>query len=165
MRGVEALKIYNAERGMWCIPKKGTPEHAEVRKIMGVPEKKAKAPKAPKDAKVAELRREARELMKDAKAETSEEKRAAILRGLKEVKAELKEYIAGKAVPKIEAAAPPARRVVKMKKGAAAEKGAQIEPPPKRVVKMEEPKPEPKAPRMSKAILRRMVDELTSDEE
>ena len=37
--------------------------------------------------------------------------------------------------------------------------------PSKKVVKMEEPKPAPKAPRMSKAILRRMVDELTSDEE
>ena len=37
--------------------------------------------------------------------------------------------------------------------------------PSKKAVKMEEPKPEPKAPRMSKAILRRMVDELSSDEE
>lgn len=37
--------------------------------------------------------------------------------------------------------------------------------PSKAAVKMEKPKPEPKAPRMSKAVLRRMVDELTSDEE
>ncbi len=38
--------------------------------------------------------------------------------------------------------------------------------PSKAAVKMEKPKPEPKAaPRMSKAVLRRMVDELSSDEE
>ena len=36
MRWVEALKLWNAKKGgMWCVPKKGTPEHAEVKKIMG----------------------------------------------------------------------------------------------------------------------------------
>ena len=38
--------------------------------------------------------------------------------------------------------------------------------PSKAAVKMEKPKPEPAAkPRVSKAVLRRMVDELSSDEE
>lgn len=30
---VQALKIYNKD-GPWCIPRKGTPEHAAVKKIM-----------------------------------------------------------------------------------------------------------------------------------
>jgi hypothetical protein len=54
MRWVEALKIWNGKRGgLWCVPKKGTPEHAEVKKIMGptkaemrkAEKEKAKAPK------------------------------------------------------------------------------------------------------------------------
>ena len=35
MKWLEALKHYNAGRGSYCIPKKGSPEHAEVVKIMG----------------------------------------------------------------------------------------------------------------------------------
>lgn len=33
MTWVAALKIYNASHGKWCVPRKGTAEHAEVRKI------------------------------------------------------------------------------------------------------------------------------------
>lgn len=33
MKWVEALKIYNTGKS-WCVPKKGSPEHAEVMKIM-----------------------------------------------------------------------------------------------------------------------------------
>ena len=33
MKWVEALKIYNAGKS-WCVPRKGTPEHAEVMKIV-----------------------------------------------------------------------------------------------------------------------------------
>ena len=29
-----ALKKWNSGKSKWCVPKKGTPEHAEVRKIM-----------------------------------------------------------------------------------------------------------------------------------
>jgi hypothetical protein len=35
MKWIEALKHYNAGKKMYCIPKKGTPEHAEVLAIMG----------------------------------------------------------------------------------------------------------------------------------
>lgn len=35
MRWVDALKIWNAEKGgAWCVPRKGTPEHAIVKSIM-----------------------------------------------------------------------------------------------------------------------------------
>lgn len=34
MKWIDALKAYNAKKGGWCVPKKGTPEHAEVLKIM-----------------------------------------------------------------------------------------------------------------------------------
>jgi len=31
---ISALKEYNEKKGMWCLPKKGSAEHAEVMKIM-----------------------------------------------------------------------------------------------------------------------------------
>ena len=31
---ISALKEYNDKKGMWCLPKKGSAEHAEVMKIM-----------------------------------------------------------------------------------------------------------------------------------
>ena len=31
---ISALKLYNLKKGMWCLPKKGTKEHAEVMKIV-----------------------------------------------------------------------------------------------------------------------------------
>ena len=34
MKWIEALKLYNKGKGMWCIAKKGTPEYDEVKKIM-----------------------------------------------------------------------------------------------------------------------------------
>ena len=34
MKWVEALKIYNSNRGMWCVPKKGTDDYNDVMKIM-----------------------------------------------------------------------------------------------------------------------------------
>lgn len=34
MRWVEALKLWNSNQPAWCIPRKGTPEHAEVKRIM-----------------------------------------------------------------------------------------------------------------------------------
>lgn len=43
---IEALKKYNAKKGgHYVIPKKGTPEHAEVKAMMGNVEPKAKEPK------------------------------------------------------------------------------------------------------------------------
>ena len=35
MKWLEALKTWNASKGgSWCVPKKGSPEHQEVLKIM-----------------------------------------------------------------------------------------------------------------------------------
>lgn len=34
MKWVEALKIYNSGKGLWCIPRKGSPAYAEVLAIM-----------------------------------------------------------------------------------------------------------------------------------
>jgi hypothetical protein len=31
---ISALKLYNSKKGLWCLPKKGTKEHAEVMKIV-----------------------------------------------------------------------------------------------------------------------------------
>jgi hypothetical protein len=50
-----ALKQWNAKNESWCIPRKGTEEHAEVLKIMKAPEvekKPLKKLKLKKDAKV-----------------------------------------------------------------------------------------------------------------
>jgi hypothetical protein len=43
MKWIEALKQWNAGKSGWCIPRKGTKEHAEVKALMG-----AAAPKAAK---------------------------------------------------------------------------------------------------------------------
>ena len=39
MKWTDALKVWNERKGkhagqMWCVPKRGTPQHAEVMKIM-----------------------------------------------------------------------------------------------------------------------------------
>ena len=46
--------MWNSKRGTWCIPKKGTLEHAEVMKLMGKPVEggKVKQMKAELEAKV-----------------------------------------------------------------------------------------------------------------
>jgi len=35
MKWIEALAEFNSHREAWCVPRKGTPEHAEVVRIMG----------------------------------------------------------------------------------------------------------------------------------
>ena len=46
MRWIDALKMYNERKGgSWCVPRKGTPEHAEVLKIMKSSEPKKKKKK------------------------------------------------------------------------------------------------------------------------
>ena len=44
MKWVDALKVYNTGKS-WCVPRKGSPEHAEVMKIMG--KSKVESPAAP----------------------------------------------------------------------------------------------------------------------
>lgn len=42
---IEALKIYNRNKGMWCLPKKGTKEYKKVMDIMNNMVKQEKKPK------------------------------------------------------------------------------------------------------------------------
>lgn len=47
MKWIDALKKWNEGKGAWCIPKKGTPQHAEVISLMHeVPKKTRKLVKA-----------------------------------------------------------------------------------------------------------------------
>ena len=48
MKWTEALKQWNSGKDKWCIPRRGTPGHAQVMKLMGKASKAPKAPKAPK---------------------------------------------------------------------------------------------------------------------
>ena len=61
MRWVDALKLYNQGKGGWCIPRKGTKEYDEVRKIMGVKAEKGlrkeDKPKHLKEDVLAQLRK------------------------------------------------------------------------------------------------------------
>ena len=60
MRWVDALKLYNQGKGGWCIPRKGTKEYDEVRKLMGVKAEKGlrkeDKPKHLKEDVLAQLR-------------------------------------------------------------------------------------------------------------
>jgi len=59
---VEALKEWNSGKQTWCIPRRGTPGHAEVLRIMRqeeAPKKAAKAPKVPPEVRA--MIREAKE--------------------------------------------------------------------------------------------------------
>lgn len=58
MKWIEALRLWNSEhnKGTWCVPRKGTPEHAVVKALMGdskvTKEAKAKAEAAEEMATV-----------------------------------------------------------------------------------------------------------------
>ena len=56
---ISALKEYNKE-GMWCLPKKGSAEHAEVMKIMDRMKSKAEPVAAAKTSKAEEPKRKLR---------------------------------------------------------------------------------------------------------
>jgi hypothetical protein len=42
MRWIDALKEWNGKSGTWCIPRKGSPQHKEIRAIMDKGKEKAK---------------------------------------------------------------------------------------------------------------------------
>jgi hypothetical protein len=59
---IESLKKWNEGKGTWCIPRRGSPGHAEVLKIMHpeeAPKKAAKAPTVPPEVRA--MIREAKE--------------------------------------------------------------------------------------------------------
>lgn len=70
---ISALKEYNEKKGMWCLPKKGSAEHAEVMKIMDrMKGKVAPAAESPKRKLRTEKEKKESEMMmkedKDAPA-------------------------------------------------------------------------------------------------
>jgi hypothetical protein len=129
---IEALREFNSSRESWCVPKKGTPEHAEVMGLMGSPAKDSKkmAPKvrAPKaTAEATEAPKKQRKVRSD--------------KGKKRV---------GKAMvecaekPKEEPVAKPAKRVLKLKKTMPAPEQpmmALMDKAPRRVLKLKKQTP------------------------
>ena len=86
MRWIEAVKIWNTEhnKGKWCVPKKGSPEHSEVMKIMKAEKKVEKKP-VPKAADMyrAKMERDKKvqediELGKRLQKESEEENKKAV---------------------------------------------------------------------------------------
>ena len=80
---IQALKIYNDDK-MWCIPRKGTPEHAEVKAIMAGGKAPAAAPapaavpKAKTPAKVTEPIKEVAKKSKSLAAEINKRKKTEV---------------------------------------------------------------------------------------
>ena len=75
MKWIEALRLWNAEhnKGKWCVPRRGTPEHAEVRKLMGDEGTKA-GKKAMKEARgIKEAAEEMKAVPKKRKIEIADE--------------------------------------------------------------------------------------------
>ena len=78
---IDSLRKFNSTRDSWCVPKKGTPEHAEVMALMGKSPAteakpkapKAKAPKAPKEAPAKKRKVRSDKGQKRAKKECPEE--------------------------------------------------------------------------------------------
>jgi hypothetical protein len=66
---ISALKEYNDKKGMWCMPKKGTAEHAEVMKIMDkMKGSKTEKPVAEKPVKTSKVKAEPVAVAKTSKA-------------------------------------------------------------------------------------------------
>ena len=92
MRWVDALKIYN-EGKAWCIPRKGTKEHAEVKAIMAGGAKKAEQVSEVKKIRPKIVKREAKgddinmrlKRLKELKGKISEKKKGKVEAFLREV--------------------------------------------------------------------------------
>jgi hypothetical protein len=87
MRWVEGLKIWNGRKGgAWCVPRKGTPEHAEVKAIMAGEKKVEKIkPRVSEKGKA---------MMEERKVESKKEKVKGFL------KRAVQKYKEKKSVPK-----------------------------------------------------------------
>jgi len=70
---ISALKEYNEKKGMWCMPKKGTAEHAEVMKIMDKM-KGSKTEPVAKPAKTSKVKAEPVAVAKTPKAKAKSSK-------------------------------------------------------------------------------------------
>jgi hypothetical protein len=101
---VAALKKYNEGKGKWCVPRKGTPEHAEVMALMGKPaaggagRSPSPSPEPPKRRPHPVIGRElsesqkvaARKFIAEMKEKRAEATREKALTGLRAVEAETK---------------------------------------------------------------------------
>jgi hypothetical protein len=105
MRWVDALKIYNQGKGGWCIPRKGTKEYDEVRKIM---RPTAPADKALRKEKPTSLKEDILAQLRNVASEASNRNAAKAKRLIealeekknKDAKREMEESIAArKALP------------------------------------------------------------------
>jgi hypothetical protein len=77
MKWLEALKKWNEKRGTWCIPKKGTLEHAEVTKLMGRPSAVGKV-KQMKEELEAKVKQQIKDEDKAKKAKVVKKKKTTM---------------------------------------------------------------------------------------
>lgn len=54
MKWIDALRVYNQNKGKWCIPRKGTLDYNQVRNIMSGKGKQKKGKITPQKINVAE---------------------------------------------------------------------------------------------------------------
>jgi hypothetical protein len=85
MKWIDALRIFNKDKGAWCIPRKGSDDYQTVRKIM--------SSDPAKEEKTKEARAKALEGLRKVEAETqarnkTKAARATALEGLRKVEAE-----------------------------------------------------------------------------
>jgi hypothetical protein len=75
MRWVEGLKIWNEKKGgAWCVPRKGTPEHAEVKAIMAGDKKVEKVKVKPR------ISEKGKAMIEERKVESKKEKVKSFLK-------------------------------------------------------------------------------------
>ncbi len=84
MKWIEALKEWNTGKGTWCIPRKGTPEYDEVRRLMT-----AEPVSPPVEIKVIQKPVSQYELSKYRKAEEKKGKTSIYVQTAAERKVEL----------------------------------------------------------------------------
>ena len=70
---IQALKEFNAKKGMWCLPKKGSAEHAAVVKIMDRMKKGEKPKKGVEEKPKKEVEEKPKKETKEAKQEKARE--------------------------------------------------------------------------------------------
>lgn len=63
----EALKQWNSNKGSWCIPRKGTAGHDEIKKIMGKPKPKSKSKTKPKSKSMSKPKSKSKTMSKSHK--------------------------------------------------------------------------------------------------
>jgi hypothetical protein len=81
MRWVDALKVFNQGKSSWCIPKKGSKEHAEVMEIMSKPAKPTKI--EPAKIKITQTGYRVKTQTKEEQDEEKKKEREKMLKSIK----------------------------------------------------------------------------------